>query len=93
LKLKICVNPLHLWTDAICRAQNDASLGEVVKMNEHLSKFYKKDKGFEQFAKRFNKVSSDEDTSKKYKNWLMEMRLEALDRARILAEGRAERYM
>jgi hypothetical protein len=75
---------------ALWCAQNKAPLGEVVKMNEHLSKFYNDDKGFEQFVDRFNKVSSDKKTLEEYTEWLFNMRLEAENLAKLVAEGKAE---
>jgi hypothetical protein len=58
-------------------------------MNEHLSKFYIKDDGFEQFVERFNLVASDPGTRDAYENWLINIRVEAFECARIWAEGEA----
>ena len=65
---------LHYWLWALCESQTSGvSLTEVIKMSAALKEFIKSDAGFEQYADRYNEVSSDLEVRRRFAEWTAEM--------------------
>ncbi|MDR1559442.1 MAG: Rpn family recombination-promoting nuclease/putative transposase [Clostridiales bacterium] len=83
--------PLHCWLTAVCRAQDEKkSLKEVVDMDATLQEYYKSNPGFAQFIDRHDRVSAEPEVRRDYRRWEYEQMLNALEKRRIVAEGKAE---
>jgi len=76
---------LHYWLWALCESQtNCISLMEVIQMNAALQEFVKNDSGFEQYADRYEEVSSDLAVRRQFAAWTAEM--DKLDIAEALGK-------
>jgi hypothetical protein len=84
-------NPLHCWLTALNRAQSlKKPLKEIVKMDPHLSAYYKADPGFAEFVERHGLVASNPQTRKEYDLWVIDQILAMDEKAELVAKGRAE---
>ena len=82
---------LHYWLWALCESQtNGISLTEVIQMSEALQEFLKTDVGFEQYADRYEEVSSDLAVRRQFAAWTAEKDKLDIMRAVGRAEGRVE---
>jgi predicted transposase/invertase (TIGR01784 family) len=82
---------LHYWLWALCESQaNGILLTEVIQMNKALQEFIKNDSGFEQYANRYEEVSSDLLVRWQFAAWTAEMDKQEIWRALGKEEGKAE---